>query len=188
MVLKKRDAAFTTSYHFTITLKSTRFISFDICNHWIRKYAHNSINESFFKIKIDRPLFEFFEGTRMCWKYLFLRKKRNSAASKQCLVNTVTFHKHTAIKIWTVQIEAASLFYRIMHFLWNFDCIFYVKIDWQSTQQIKTHPVGCWNLLGHGWVWKIVESYDFLEKVKTCVWLRFGVEDFFQNDVTRVFE
>ena len=141
MVLKRRDAAFSTSFHFTITLKSTRFISFDICNHWIRKYAHNSINESFFKIKIDRPLFDFFRRYAYVLKILVFTKKRYSAENKQWVVNTVTFHKHTAIKIWTAQIKAATLFYRIMHFLWNFGCVFYVKMDWQSTQQIKTHPV-----------------------------------------------
>ena len=88
MVLKRRDAAFSTSFHFTITFKSTRFLSFGICNHWIRKNAHNSKNESFFKIKIDRPLFDFFRRYAYVLKILVFTKKRYSAENKQWVVNT----------------------------------------------------------------------------------------------------
>ena len=46
-VLKRRDAAFSTSFYFTIVLKPTCFISFDIWNYWIRKFNHDLIYDSF---------------------------------------------------------------------------------------------------------------------------------------------
>ena len=77
----------------------------------------------------------------MRWNYLFFKKTRYFPENKQWVVNTVTFYKNTAIKFMIAQIEAASFFYRIMHFLWNLACVFYVEMGWQSTQQKTIHPV-----------------------------------------------
>ena len=40
-----------------------------------------------------------------------------------------------------IVLKAASLLFKIMWFLSKFVYVFYAKIGWQSTQQIKIHPV-----------------------------------------------
>jgi len=68
-------------------------------------------------------------------KILVLRIKRNSVENKQWVFNTVTFQKHTAIKIWTVQIEEASL---EKPFLWNYAFFWNFGSNFSSDPQ-KAH-------------------------------------------------
>ena len=129
-------------------LKPTRFISFDIWNHWIKKSSHDFIYDSNHKNEHTTPfsvfsyVLEFCENhSKTTPKYLLFDKHRYAYKNNIWVVSALTFNRSTGFKLRMAQKIVASLFVKTFDFLTIFVHLFDVKTGWQRTQKVTTHPV-----------------------------------------------
>ena len=113
---KKEDATFICNFCFTAMLKPTRFISFDIWNHWIKKSSHDFIYDSNHKNEHTTPFSVFSYVREFCEnhpkttpKYLLFEKHRYAYKNNIWVVSALTFNRSTGFKLRMAQKIVASL-------------------------------------------------------------------------------
>ena len=122
MVLKRRDATFICNFCFTAVLKPTRFISFDIWNHCIKKSSHDFIYDSNHKNEHTTPFSVFSYVREFCEnhpkttpKYLLFDKHRYAYKLETSeWVSTLDFEFFT--KCWVCRNQKNSEWVRVSSF------------------------------------------------------------------------